>query len=406
MQTTRFALVLVTVALLQVGTAHADKNISINFFGLHYERHTTTTPSLKLIVETNGPTISGRWTAELADSKPGRGCSIWVPVIVAQDKAETHYGKMSDGKDRLGFLFAEAKTWPGNVVIDAPAGALHLTGTATKDKLAGRFSFDPYTNYVAEASKLLVAAPSVLELFSLALHEISIEGIREYAAAGLKLRANDLLRLKNSGVPPDYCTAVRKVRPFSIEEIVRLRNAGVDSAFPQQLRDGGYDFDAEQMVRLRNAGVSADFARAWKDAGFNYDAESLVRMRNGGVPADLGKAVHAAFPSATGEQIVRLRNAGISGDFTSEMHRADKRITIEEMVRLRNAGVSPDYVKSWREAGYSYGVEEIVRLRNAGVPSDYAAATIVPGRKPLSSETLIRLRNRGVSAQEIRELRE
>jgi hypothetical protein len=88
------------------------------------------------------------------------------------------------------------------------------------------------------------------------------------------------------------------------------------------------------------------------------------------------------------------------------MKKADPSLKPGELVRLRNSGVSADYVQAWRQAGFNCSSEDLIRLRNNGVPSDFAAAVQVKGRKPLSVDTLIRLRNRGVTAAEIRELRE
>ncbi len=75
-------------------------------------------------------------------------------------------------------------------------------------------------------------------------------------------------------------------------------------------------------------------------------------------------------------------------------------------MKLRNFGVTADYISAWRQAGYPYGAEEMIKLRNSGVPVSYAAAVNIPGRKPLEAETLIRMRQRGLSADDIRTLRE
>ena len=77
-----------------------------------------------------------------------------------------------------------------------------------------------------------------------------------------------------------------------------------------------------------------------------------------------------------------------------------------EIVRLRQHGVSVDYLQGWREIGYEFSPEEIIRLRNHGVPVEYAKQSNPPGRKLLDASTLIDTRNRGLSAETIRKLRE
>ena len=77
-----------------------------------------------------------------------------------------------------------------------------------------------------------------------------------------------------------------------------------------------------------------------------------------------------------------------------------------EIVRLRQHGVPVDYLRGWREIGYEFSAEEIIHLRNHGVPIDYAKQANPPGRKLLDPATLIDARNRGLSAETVRKLRE
>jgi hypothetical protein len=56
-------------------------------------------------------------------------------------------------------------------------------------------------------------------------------------------------------------------------------------------------------------------------------------------------------------------------------------------------------------SGYSFTLDEIVKLRNYGVSESFLAEIIVPGRKPLSADTIVNLRSRGVSAETIKALR-
>jgi hypothetical protein len=82
------------------------------------------------------------------------------------------------------------------------------------------------------------------------------------------------------------------------------------------------------------------------------------------------------------------------------------KLSNSEVVLLRQHGVPVDYLQGWKEIGYEFSAEEIIRLRSHGVPIDYARQANPPGRKLLDPATLIEARNRGLSAEIVRKLRE
>jgi hypothetical protein len=54
----------------------------------------------------------------------------------------------------------------------------------------------------------------------------------------------------------------------------------------------------------------------------------------------------------------------------------------------------------------SYSIEEIVMMKRRGITTSYVQAFHVQGKAPLTAKAIIDLRNRGVSADTIRELRQ
>ena len=104
--------------------------------------------------------------------------------------------------------------------------------------------------------------------------------------------------------------------------------------------------------------------------------------------------------------ILSLRNHGITPDFYAGAMGAMPKLSNAEVIRLRQHGVSVDYLQGWKEIGYEFSAEEIIQLRQHGVPVDYAKQANPPGRKLLDPATLIESRNRGLSAETVRKLRE
>jgi hypothetical protein len=68
--------------------------------------------------------------------------------------------------------------------------------------------------------------------------------------------------------------------------------------------------------------------------------------------------------------------------------------------------VPSDYVKTLMKNGARFNAEQIIALRNNGVPADYIAAVNLEGREPLDAKAIIELRQRGVSADTARKLRQ
>jgi hypothetical protein len=363
-------------------------------------------PSLELIVaEVAESAISGTWSAQLA---PGSTASRhdWISIQVRDQQGLTRHGSGRPGSD-FPLLFAtDAEPWPGEFSYATEGGVFLFRGLRSGRTAEGGFTFEPDPGYVRNVSALLQPPPAGMEWLWLALRRISAEEIAAYARSGVRMNVSELLRLQSRNVRPDYLAAVRQHQDFSIDEVIRLRNHGVRETFPAELHQAGYRFGADELIRLRNHGVSAEDAAAWKEAGYDFKADQLTRLRSHGVKPAFGRAVRGILPEATVDDLTRLRNRGVNEQYLAELHEADPTFSTEEVVYLRNRGVPADYVMAWRKAGYDFNAAEIAKLRNHGVPASYAAALAVPDRKPLPADTIARLRQRGLSAEEIRQLRE
>lgn len=338
----------------------------------------------------------------------------------------------------------------GVVVYEAPASA----------KGPGHFEFVPNPEYAQKANSLLRTPVSSEELFHCWLRDVSYAELDDYGHCSLPLNASELLQLKASAATPEYVVAIRKGGDFSARDIVQLRSHGVPEDYAVNLARAGLSFTAGEITHLRNYGVSAEEAAAWKKSGISLEANDMARLHNFGVPAAYGTAVHQLFDKAGVDDLIKLRNLGVPEPYLKEIKDVqgsfsiddiarlrsygvpvdyvkawrnagyqfdtaalirlrnygvpanfaaalkDMQLGVEDFVKLHNYGVTSDYVLAWNKAGYDFGVQDIVRLHAAGVPDNYAAALAVPGRAKLSADTILRLRLRGLSVEEIRALRE
>src|SRR5205085_675306 len=153
--------------------------------------------------------------------------------------------------------------------INRDAGAIDFTGSFESGEGVGRFVFTPNASYVAVLRSLNVASADPLDddrLFSLAMHDVSTNFIRDMQALGYR---------------------------EDLESYARFRIHGVTTDFVRDLKTLGYDkLSAEDLVRFRIHGVSPQFIRDMKTLGFDTTAEDLVRFRIHDVTPEFVKGMH------------------------------------------------------------------------------------------------------------------
>lgn len=427
----------------------------------HYSR-TWTSPQFQIEAGERQGRISGTWTCPVnsfGDSPFASG--TWVSFEFQRSSPD---GRFALGRPAGQIPGLEEALKKGGETVEfriaEPSGDATFAGRRQSAVYEGTMEFRPSAAFAEACRPHLSAAPSPWDLLQFAFSRADLDYIRLIGEGQEpKPRPADIVSLKISGVTPDYVHALRSAGISRTADLIRCRNAGVQPDMVTALWAGGFRFSAEEIVRLRNSGLNADYAIAWKTAGFNLSAEELVRLRNSGVPDDFGRALRGRFSV---DEMIRLRNAGVTPDYVASLTQAAPGLTCDDIIRLRNSGVAPDYFKPWFSEGSAVSVSDLIRLRNAGVPSDYVAtlrqttpslslddvillrnagvppgyykawlaasypfsardvirlrnsgvpesyaeALRVPDRRPLSVEAIIDLRNRGVSPETIRQLRE
>jgi hypothetical protein len=406
----------VAAFLIYVATTNAA------LFGKSYNDH-----ELTLVPEKSR--TEGEWRASVDVLKPNRRSGINIEI--REDRSTYGFYLPMERAPRI-----EGKTSDGatlHFTIAAESGDLEFDGIVKKKIASGRYVFEPNKEYAAEAGKLLRTELSNDDLLKLAFARITLgyikgvhealpsanledvvrlrnhgldpDGIKAFVAAGFS-RVEELTRLRSHGVTPEYATKARAAGyGQTAEEITRLRNHGVTPEYLTGWKDAGFALTTDEVVKLRNFGVQPEYGAAWKKAGYDIDPEGLTRAKNFGVPIEFAAAL-GGDKKPTLEEVIRMRQFGINAAYYRDIKNLKPDYTVEEIVRLRQFGVTTDYVKAICATRNDFTAEHIVKLRQFGVPADYVAALNVPDRKPLDAQSIIDLRNRGVSAETARKLRE
>lgn len=110
------------------------------------------------------------------------------------------------------------------------------------------------------------------------------------------LNHEDLRSLRSDGVTATYISNVRALgyTDLTLENAVSLAKADASSAFIAMMVELGYTLDIEEIVRLRDAGVTAHYTSNIHDLGYrDVSVEQLIRMRRIGVTPDLIREIQS-----------------------------------------------------------------------------------------------------------------
>src|SRR5436190_1264238 len=137
-----------------------------------------------------------------------------------------------------------------------------------------------------------------------------------------------------------------------------------------------------------------------KGSGFkDLSAEELVRVRDHGVDPDFIASLGSAGYKNLGiEALVRLRDHGVDGDYIADMKEMGYAPSDpEDLVESRDHGVDPSYIRSLKEAGYErLSLPELRRARDHGVTRGFIERVKAHGYGKPSLDEVIRLRDRGL----------
>jgi beta-lactamase regulating signal transducer with metallopeptidase domain len=161
--------------------------------------------------------------------------------------------------------------------------------------------------------------------------------------------------IASSGAPPPPTPPARQTRQRSrrwdgeltIDQLIALKEAGVDAKFIRDLRALGYgDLSFEDLIDLRQQGV---------------DPEYIAKMNH------IGRGHLAA------EQLVELRNAGVTPTYVEEMTRAGlDNLSVDELIEARSHGLTGSFVEALREAGLqNLSMKDIIRLHTSGITLEF-----------------------------------
>jgi len=169
--------------------------------------------------------------------------------------------------------------------------------------------------------------------------------ISEMASAGYAtLSVDELIRLKTAGVTPDYVRSLRSLgfTNLSSKELASLSIHGVTPAYIQTLRAAGYNaLTAKELTTFRIHGITPEDIKTLREAGYgNLSAKQLVEFAVHGVTPAFISAIRAAgYGNLTPKELVSLRVYGITPEFIRKARGRLGDLTIKQLISLKYMGI-------------------------------------------------------------------
>lgn len=172
--------------------------------------------------------------------------------------------------------------------------------------------------------------------------------IDEMASVGYtNLSIDELIRLKSAGVTADYVRSLRALgfaNPTS-NELTSLSIHGVTPAYIQTIRAAGYnDLSTKELTAFRIHGITPEYIKTLRDAGYgNLTARQLVEFAIHGVtPAFISSIRAVGYSNLTSKEIVSLRVHGMTPEFIRKARSRLGDMTIKQLLSLKMIGILDD----------------------------------------------------------------
>jgi beta-lactamase regulating signal transducer with metallopeptidase domain len=132
-------------------------------------------------------------------------------------------------------------------------------------------------------------------------------------------------------------------RGLSVDELVKLRDHGVDGPFIVAMNAFAHRrLSPDELIALRDHGVDPRFADALRRAGYSVSSpDALIRLADHGVSADYVAAMTGAFGRPSVDDLIRLADHGVDAAFVARVRNyfANRTPTIDEVIKMRDNGL-------------------------------------------------------------------
>ena len=200
--------------------------------------------------------------------------------------------------------------------IARDAGTFQCEGYFKHGNGAGAFTFSADPGFNLDMRSLGYANLNPELVFSMAVHDVSREYVRELRSLGLNPSADNLVAMRIHNVTTEYVKELQALGYSHLQpdQLVTMRIHGVETDFIRDLNKLGYrSVSTDELVTMRIHDATTEFIRQLKTLGYDPSIDQLVTMR-----------IHGVTP----EYIQKLRGQGMKG------------LSIDQLVSLKIHGIA------------------------------------------------------------------
>ena len=158
---------------------------------------------------------------------------------------------------------------------------------------------------------------------------------------------------------------------LSVDEIIELKNQGVDAKFIREMADNGWGRIApKDLISLRVHNVNAEYMRDIRGAGITgLTLEQAVQLRIHGVNAKTLNEIRAlGFGPYTDQEVLDMSVQGIRTEFFRGLKdNGIPQISANDAMSAASHGLNAKSIVEARKYGANLTFEQILKLKRAGV---------------------------------------
>lgn len=342
----------------------------------------------------------GEWRGMLSTS----GQSVRVEMRVEEAGAHVRIGTYLPVGELEGFDAATFSTSgaPVRIAWKRDPGAFVLEGTGGR-RASGVVRFEPSASFREAWRGLGLDEVGDADLEMMALSNVRLADVQTLKQSGVDdLDASGVIRLADDPDAMRWVAALSgRGTPLHLRDVFHLRDHGVAPERYREYQAAGVDADIEQIVRLHDRGIEPEYVAALIGDGLAAnDLEGITRLHDHGVPTEYVAGIGASGHSDAGvEGVLRLHDQGVDVDYVrGAVSSGLAETTLEGIVRLHAHGVPVEYLRAVAEHGPGdRAVDDAIRLHDSGVPAEYLRSRAERGATRPSTEATIRVWQRGGS---------
>lgn len=256
------------------------------------------------------------------------------------------------------------------------AGTFLFAGVFQNGNGSGRYQFTADPAFIADMKELGYDEVTPETQFFMAVHDISIDLIKELRRLkGGHVPLDELVSIGRQGVNSDYIRAMKTagLEPQTEKQLAEMRRHGVSETFIRELEALGYERPSvEELINLRRQAVSVAFIKELEAMGYKH------------IP--LAKLADMKFQGVTIEFIKELEAMGYG------------RPAINDLLGMKFFGVTPAFIRAVEAAGHrGVPINLLTCMRIHGLNADFVKRATDGGSKKISLRELVRLHNPGPS---------